>query len=255
MTAPAAADTNVCNEVSDDVPTSRVMVPATWSTAVIFTAVWYAASGVPALAPSPEARGYVFWAVWPSRAQVNVSELSASLTEVPAVKVWVPIVNSKRPVEGVYVAAVGVKLTRGEAPTLTVIVPAAWSTAVISRVLFAAGSVERGYVLVTVLPSIAHVKDSESVSRLIPLPTSNPWLAPIVRVVIPVTGVYSAFVTLKYTKVEKPTNTKAFWPWTSSILRGLLLALVSRFGLGYDLTLVLLSLLQVNLKLLSLIVI
>ena len=156
---------------------------------------------------------------------------------------------------GSYVVPVpGVYVTIGEAPTLTVIVPAVWSTAVISRVLFAAGSVERGYVLVAVLPSIAHLKDSESVSILIPLPTTSPWLVPIVSSKLPVLGVYVASVTSKYTKVENPTNVCIFSPETSSILKGLFHALVSRFGLGYDLTLVLLSLLQVNLKLLSLIV-
>ena len=144
----------------------------------------------------------------------------------------------------------GVYVTRGEAPTLTVIVPAVWSTAVISRVVFAAGSVERGYVLIAVLPSIAHLKDRESVSIDMPLSATKLWL-PIVSTKSPVDAVYVASVTLKYAKVERPTNTRARWPETFSSLRGLLLALVSRFGLGYDLTLVLLSLLQVKFKLLS----
>ena len=92
----------------DDVPTLSVIVVAL--TAVMFTAVWYA--GSPLL-------GYVWLEPWLSCAHVNVNPLSASLTAVPTVRLWEPIVRTNRPVLGLYVAADTWWFTRGDAPTLT----------------------------------------------------------------------------------------------------------------------------------------
>ena len=56
------------------------------------------------------ARGYVWSVAWLSWSQRNVNELSTTLIRSLFSRPWLARVNVKRPVVGLYAAAVGVKL-------------------------------------------------------------------------------------------------------------------------------------------------
>ena len=78
------------------VPTLTVIVPALVSAAVIANAVLCAGS---------VARGYVWVVALLSRAQVNPNLLAPIVTVLEVVNAWLPIVITKTPVSGVYVAS------------------------------------------------------------------------------------------------------------------------------------------------------
>ena len=81
ITAPDVALSNLCSDVSDEVPT--LIVIEVFVVSVIVTGTSYAASGVPAFAPVPLARGYDLAVVKLSQQQLNVIELAANLIFVP----------------------------------------------------------------------------------------------------------------------------------------------------------------------------
>ena len=81
ITAPDVALSNLCSDVSDEVPT--LIVIEVFVVSVIVTGTLYAASGVPAFAPVPFARGYDLAVVKLSKPHLNDIELSANLIFVP----------------------------------------------------------------------------------------------------------------------------------------------------------------------------
>ena len=134
--------------------------------------------------------GYVFSAAGPEappNPQLNVSELGANWTLVPAVKLWAPISRTINPVLGSYVVPVaGVYVTWGDAPMFTSNV---WSvTLEIGIHLPATGSVARGYEWLVEPLSIVHVNVTPPTLILTLWPFLRPWFN-FVSVITPVVAV------------------------------------------------------------------
>ena len=96
----------------------------------------------------------------------EVSEEVPTLTVIELSRLIIPFAEADTNVWTYWSAA-------EEGPTLTVNVLSVF--AVILNHLPEKGSVERGYVLVSWLPSFVQVKDSELSAILILSPTTNPW--------------------------------------------------------------------------------
>ena len=156
ITAPDVALSNLCSDVSDEVPT--LIVIEVFVVSVIVTGTSYAASGVPAFAPVPLARGYDLAVLKLSKPHLNDIELAANLIFVPTLRSCLPISSVITPVDGVYSPSVGVNVTSGEVPTSrSNVFVVTFSSC---TYLPAIGSLERGYCLVAVLLSIVQVNDN-----------------------------------------------------------------------------------------------
>ena len=156
ITAPDVALSNLCSDVSDEVPT--LIVIEVFVVSVIVTGTSYAASAVLEFAPAPKARGYDLAVVKLSKPHLNDIELAANLIFVPTLRSCLPISSVITPVDGVYSPSVGVNVTSGEAPTSRSNVYVVTFSS--CTYLPAIGSLERGYCLVAVLLSIVQVNDN-----------------------------------------------------------------------------------------------